>query len=41
VTLKAGSSGIFDIAIDERVVFSRHATGRFPSDAEVDALAKR
>jgi len=29
---------VFDIRVDGRLVYSKHATGRFPTDAEVDAL---
>jgi predicted Rdx family selenoprotein len=35
-----GKGGIFDIAIDGRVAFSKHKEGRFPSDEEVDATAR-
>jgi len=38
VELVEGASGQFDIALDGRVVYSRANTGRFPSDAELDAL---
>jgi predicted Rdx family selenoprotein len=33
-----GRPGQFDISFDDRLVFSRHETGRFPTDDEVDAL---
>ena len=32
-----GRGGIFDITVDGRVAFSKHETGRFPTDEEVDA----
>jgi selT/selW/selH-like putative selenoprotein len=35
-----GSSGQFDVSFDGRLVFSRHATGRFPTEAEVDGWVK-
>lgn len=38
VQIKPGGSGQFDIFMLGELVYSRHATGRFPSDAEVDAL---
>jgi selT/selW/selH-like putative selenoprotein len=41
VTIAPGSSGQFDVTIDGRIVFSRRATGRFPSDAEVDSWAQQ
>ena len=33
-----GAAGAFEIAIDGRIVFSKLDSGRFPTDAEVDAL---
>jgi predicted Rdx family selenoprotein len=40
VTLQRSGGGIFDILIDGRLACSKHALGRFPTDAEiVDALA--
>jgi selT/selW/selH-like putative selenoprotein len=40
VTMAPGSSGQFDVSFDGRLVFSRHATGRFPTEAEVDGWVK-
>lgn len=37
--VKAGG-GAFEITIDGRLAFSKKQTGRFPTDAEIDALAK-
>jgi predicted Rdx family selenoprotein len=37
--LRSGRSGQFDIVIDGKVAYSRNRTGRFPTDAEVQALA--
>lgn len=40
VSLIPGSGGIFDITVEGRLAFSRHAEGgRFPVEAEIDALA--
>jgi len=30
-----GDGGIFDVAVDGRVVFSKHEEGRFPEEPEV------
>jgi selenoprotein W-related protein len=30
-----GSSGIFDVKADGKLVFSKHEVGRFPEDREV------
>ena len=40
VELVKGRGGVFEIAIDGALKFSKKATGRFPTDAELDALAK-
>jgi predicted Rdx family selenoprotein len=37
ITLTKGVGGVFDIVIDGRKAYSKHDTGRFPSDAEVMA----
>jgi selT/selW/selH-like putative selenoprotein len=34
------SGGVFEITVDGQLRFSKKALGRFPTDAEVDALAK-
>lgn len=36
VELVKGRNGIFDITVDGTLKFSKSATGRFPSDAEVE-----
>ena len=36
----AGKSGQFDVVIDEKLVYSRYATGRFPSDADLEKIAR-
>lgn len=38
VTLVPGSRGVFEITIDGRLAWSKKACGRFPEDAELDAL---
>lgn len=37
--MKAGG-GVFEISVDGKLSFSKQKLGRFPSDDEVDALAK-
>jgi selT/selW/selH-like putative selenoprotein len=34
------SGGVFEIAVNGQLRFSKKATGRFPTDAEIEALAK-
>jgi len=38
VEIKEGRVGQFDIFVDDRLAYSRHQTGRLPSDAELEAL---
>jgi predicted Rdx family selenoprotein len=38
IEVKRGSSGQFDVFVDGALRFSKHQTGRFPTDAEIDAL---
>ncbi len=33
--LKSGHSGVFDVALDGKVVYSKDATHRFPTNDEV------
>ncbi|MBW2389033.1 MAG: Rdx family protein [Deltaproteobacteria bacterium] len=33
--LVAGDQGIFDVTADEKLVFSKHAEGRFPGEDEI------
>jgi len=33
--LVKGDNGVFDVVADERLVFSKHQTGRFPEEEEV------
>ena len=32
--------GVFEISVDGQLKFSKKQTGRFPTDDEIDALAK-
>jgi predicted Rdx family selenoprotein len=32
------SGGIFEITVDDALKYSKQATGRFPTDAEIDAV---
>jgi selT/selW/selH-like putative selenoprotein len=36
-----GDNGIFDVEVDGRRVFSKHAVGRFPENDEVLALLRQ
>jgi len=36
-----GGGGVFEIAIDGKLAFSKKQLGRFPTDDEVDALGRR
>jgi selT/selW/selH-like putative selenoprotein len=39
--LVRGSSGVFDVRVDGKLVFSKHAVDRFPDAGEVeDAIAR-
>ncbi|NNM27122.1 MAG: hypothetical protein HKO59_14255 [Phycisphaerales bacterium] len=33
-----GEKGIFDVAVDGDVIFSKHHTGRFPTDEEIVSI---
>jgi selT/selW/selH-like putative selenoprotein len=35
-----GGGGVFEIAVDGKLAFSKKRLGRFPTDAEVDAVGK-
>jgi predicted Rdx family selenoprotein len=39
VELETGQSGQFDLVIDGKLVYSRYAVGRFPSEADLEQLA--
>ena len=30
-----GAGGVFDVTVDDVVVFSKHQTGRFPTESEI------
>jgi hypothetical protein len=30
-----GDNGVFDVVADERIIFSKHSTGRFHEDSEI------
>jgi selT/selW/selH-like putative selenoprotein len=38
ITLVKGGSGVFEITLNGRLAFSKKALGRFPEEAEIDAL---
>lgn len=38
IALVKGGSGVFEISLDGRLAFSKKALGRFPTEAEIDAL---
>ena len=38
VELFKGVAGVFEITVDGRLAFSKKQLGRFPEDAEIDAL---
>ena len=38
VTLIKSAGGVFEITVNDALVYSKKATGRFPSDAEVEAM---
>jgi selT/selW/selH-like putative selenoprotein len=41
VTLVKAGGGVFEISVDGALAFSKKRLGRFPTDAEIDALARR
>jgi predicted Rdx family selenoprotein len=38
VDVRPGKSGQFDIVVDEKLVYSRYATGRLPSDSDLEKI---
>ena len=40
VELVRASGGVFEITVNGQLKFSKMALGRFPTEAEIDALAK-
>jgi selenoprotein W-related protein len=40
VATTPGDRGVFDVTVDGDVVFSKHAEGRFPNEAEIEELVE-
>jgi len=40
VALKPGTGGIFDITLDQKLIFSRKEAGRFPEAKEIKQLVR-
>jgi len=40
VSLIAGSNGVYEIVADNRLVFSKKSSGRFPGEGEIVRLLK-
>ena len=40
VAYKRSGGGVFEITVDGELKFSKKKLGRFPTDEEIDALAK-
>jgi predicted Rdx family selenoprotein len=38
VDIRPGKTGQFDIVIGDKLAYSRYATGRFPSDADLEKI---
>ena len=38
VEIHVGKTGQFDIVVDQKLVYSRYNTGRFPSDADLQKI---
>jgi predicted Rdx family selenoprotein len=38
VEVRTGKSGQFDIAVDGKLAYSRHDTGRFPRDEDLEKI---
>ena len=38
ISLVPGSGGVFDVKVDDRLVFSKHKIGRFPDEGEITTL---
>ena len=41
VALVKSGGGVFEIAVDGVLLFSKKQLGRFPTDEEIDSLARR
>lgn len=35
ITLVRGGGGVFDIAVEDELIFSKHQAGRFPAESEI------
>lgn len=40
VSLVKSSGGVFEITVNDELVFSKKALGRFPSEPEIDTMLK-
>jgi predicted Rdx family selenoprotein len=40
VEIETGKSGQFDVLLDGKLAYSRYDTGRFPSDADLEQIAR-
>lgn len=38
--LVKGKGGIFDVHVDDKLIFSKHAVGRFPETGEITKLIR-
>jgi selT/selW/selH-like putative selenoprotein len=38
IEVRPGKTGQFDIVVDDKLVYSRYETGRFPSDSELGKI---
>jgi selT/selW/selH-like putative selenoprotein len=36
-----GKNGVFDVVVDENLIFSKHEVGRFPDEEEVIKLLQK
>jgi selenoprotein W-related protein len=36
ITLVPSSGGVFEVTLDDRILFSKKQTGRFPEEGELD-----
>jgi selT/selW/selH-like putative selenoprotein len=41
VELVRGSTGAFNVIVDDRLIFSKHQSGRFPDSGEIIARIRR
>ncbi|MBW3564775.1 MAG: Rdx family protein [Acidobacteria bacterium] len=39
--LVRGKDGIFDVSVNDELIFSKHETGRFPDESEVIASMRK